>query len=549
MRNYALGLDFGSLSGRAVLLDMENGEMAGEEVMDYPHGVLKGPPGAEPPDGEWVLQCPEDYRKVLYHIVPELLKKTGILGEQVAGIGVGFTASTVVPLKEFRPLNEDPRFALRPHAWTKMWKHHGAYRQARHLTELCRKHNLPYPDWYGGRISSECLMAKVLQVFEEDREVYEETDCFMEAADYITSLLVGKPVFGASLGTAKALWSRETGYPENSLFAAWSPELKNLPEKLMEHFPGQKPVLPGTKAGGLCKAMAERLGLKEGTSVSAPQMDAYNAVPGLGITEPGTMLLMVGTSTAVLFLDHKGICPMEGVTAALVDTCYEGMWTYATGQASVGDCFQWFIENCVPESYLRRTKEKNENLHTCLTELASRLRPGQTGLLALDWWGGSKSSPDILLSGMLLGLTMNTKPEHIYRALLESTAFGVRAIAESFACQNVITDRVVACGGIAVKNPFLMQMYADVLGRPIEVSTCTQAAAQGAAIYGAAAAEEGDAKKAAKRMGAKDMKIYVPDKERSQIYEKLYQEYKTLSEYFGKGGNKVMERLKVLTQS
>lgn len=545
-RQYAIGVDFGSLSARGVLADIRSGRIAVEASMEYPHGILYTPPGNVQRHGEWILQNPQDYLETLYRIIPELMAQSGVAVEQIVGIGIDFTASTVIPLRNFRPMSEEPAWTSRPHAWTKLWKYHGAYSQARRLTELCRKQNRPYLEWYGGSISQECLMSKVLQVFEEDREVFEAADCFMEAADYMTSLLTGTPVFSASLALAKALWSKEDGYPDKKFFTALDDTLGTLPEKLMGHFPNHTVGFPGKRVGSLCRKMAEKLGLLEGIAVSAPQMDAYAAMPGLGITEPGTMLLMVGTSTADILLSEKHMS-IEGITACLPDTCYPGLWTYASGQASVGDCFQWCVDTCVPESYAQTAREREISLHAYLTDLAFRLKPGQTGLLALDWFNGNKSClANSRLSGMFLGLTIQTKPEHIYRSLLEATAFGARAILESYEKKDILVEKLVVCGGIALKNPLMMQMYADVLNKPLLVSTCTQVAALGAAICGAAAAGEETMAETARRMGARDFLCYEPKPEAVRIYELLYQEYTKLSDYFGRGENRVMEFLGTL---
>lgn len=545
---YTIGVDFGSLSGRGVLVDTANGAIRAEAVQEYPHGILTSLPDGTPLAGEWMLQHPGDYELVLETVIPALLEQSGVPGEQIIGIGVDFTASTVVPVDaDFRPLSENPKYAGRPHAWTKLWKHHGAKPQAELLTTVTKAQNRPYLGWYGGSISQECLMSKVVQVFQEDREVFDAADCFMEAGDYVSSLLAGEPVFSLSMASAKAFWNKETGYPDDGFFAAVDPELAGLPKnKLMAHFPRAHSGYPGTKVGELCPEMAQKLGLKAGIAISAAQMDAYAAMPGLGICEPGTMMLMVGTSTAALLLSEKN-AHVEGVTACLPHTFYPGLWGYGSGQASVGDGFQWFADNCVPESYAAAAREKGVSLQTYLTDLAAELEPGQTGLIALDWFNGNKSClANSRLSAMVLGLNLGTRPEHIFRALLEATAFGCRAILEAYEKVGVPVREITVCGGIAVKNPFMMQMYADVLGKPLRVSRCTQAAALGASIYAAAAAGEGTVFETARRMGAGEFLLYAPNQARRARYDALYREYMTLHDYFGRGENSVMERLHAL---
>ena len=543
---YTIGLDFGSLSCRGVLADVRDGRIIRSAEAAYPHGILTDSlPDGTPLAGNWCLQHTDDYLTVMESILPELRKN---LDDRILGIGVDFTASTVVPLDaDFRPLCRT--FSNHPHAWPKLWKHHGAQAQAEKLTEMCQKKDPEYLDRYGGKISCESLIPKVLQVFEEDPEIFRETHAFVEAMDYVTSLLCGKPVFSSSVAAAKAMFRKEAGYPRSDFLAAIHADLKGLPkEKLAERFEGGTFAAPGEKVGTLCREMALRLGLPEGIAISAPQMDAYAAMPGMGIAKPGVVLMVIGTSTGIMLLskERKNV---EGVTACLPDTYYPGLWGYASGQASVGDAFGWFAERCVPEEYVREARSRSMTVHQHLTDLASSLQPGESGLLALDWLGGNRSclgNPN--LSGMLLGMTLQTKPEHIYRSLLEATAFGARIILEAYRQAGVAVEEIWVCGGIANKNPLLMQIYADVLGLPLHVSCCTQAPALGAAIYAAAAAGVGDIYAVTEAMGDRSCNIYRPDPAHEKIYETLFEAYKKLHDYFGRGENNAMEQLRALSE-
>lgn len=543
---YTIGLDYGSLSGRGVLVCLEDGTIAAQAVMEYPHGIIdRSLPDGTPLNGMWCLQDPQDYVAVLEYVIPKLLADSHIDPDDIVGIGIDFTAGTVVPTDEkLCPLSAYPEYAGRPHAWTKLWKHHGAEVQARKLSEICRAQSPSILDGYGGKISAECLMAKVMQVFEEDREVFDRTAFFMEAGDYMTSLLVGRPVFSASLATTKAMWDKEHGYPETSFFEKFDPGLKQFPErKLAGRCSKEQMVYPGSCAGKLSEAMAERLGLSPETVVSAAQLDGYAALPGIGITKEGTMLLVIGTSTAIMVLSREQK-KVEGVTACLPDTFYPGFWGYASGQASVGDGFQWFIDHYVPEAYVQEAKRKNQTIHQYLTDLASVFEPGETGLIALDWLNGNKSClGNSMLSGMILGLNLQTRPEHIYRTLLEATAFGARKILESYEDAGIVIREVTTCGGIAGKNPLLMQIYADVLGRTVKVSHCLQAPAVGSAVYAAAASGHLELFEAVKQMGDQSYQVYMPKQKNQQMYEALYQEYVKLHDYFGRGQNPVMEWL------
>lgn len=546
---YTIGLDYGSLSCRGVLVRVSDGFVAAEAALPYPHGIMdRTLPDGTPLKGQFYLQHPGDYELALVSVVPQLLAQSGADPAQVVGIGVDFTASTVIPVDAaYRPLCENPRFSARPHAWGKLWKHHGAAPQAEVLTRICLHQQRPYLDWYGGRISPECLTSKVAQVFMEDREVYESADAFVEAGDYITSLLAGKPIFGASLAAAKALWHKDKGYPDETFFAALDTAFARVQkEKLADHF-AQTPAAPGSRVGGLCLPMASKLGLSPGIAVSSPQMDAYTPMLGLGIARPAAMLMVIGTSTGIMLLGDKQR-PVEGITACLPDTYYPGLWGYASGQASVGDGFQWFADNCLPEEYCEAARKLGLSPQQYLSRLAQPLVPGETGVIALDWFNGNKSClGNSRLSGMILGLTLQTRPEHIYRALLEATAFGARAVLETYLSAQVPVDEIFICGGIPQKNPLLMQIYADVLGMPLKVSRCQQAPALGAAIYAAAAAgrEAGfiDVFDAVDTMHCRDFITYTPNLYNEAIYESLYREYLTLHDYFGRGANRVMERL------
>ena len=546
---YALGLDYGSLSCRGVLVDTRNGDLIAQAEMAYPHGILDHClPDGTALKGSWCLQHPDDYLTVLDHILPQLLGTPGVSPEQVVGIGVDFTASTVIPLDaQFRPLCKS--YPTRPHAWPKLWKHHGATAQAEALTALCKERYPQYLDRYGGRISPECLIAKVIQVFQEDREIFDRANSFIEAMDYVTGLLCGEAVFSASTAVAKGFYHPESGYPKPDFFESIHPELGDLPlRKLIGRYETGRIAFPGEKIGQLCPEMAQRLGLRPGISISAPQMDAYAAMPGLGLVEPGTMLMVVGTSTGMILLSDT-YRMVEGVTACLENTCYPGLWSYGSGQASVGDAFGWFVKNCVPESYSQAAREHGISIHQYLTQLAEAMAPGESGLLALDWLGGNRSClGNMNLSGMLLGLTLQTRPEQIYRALLEATAFGARIILEAYRDAGVPVKEIRVCGGIPNKNPLLMQIYADVLGVPLQVSACTQAPALGAAIYAAAAARDvtgyDSVFEAVAAMGDGRCQVYQPNPQHKEIYEALYQEYRTLHDYFGRGTNSVMERLR-----
>ncbi len=543
---YTIGLDFGSLSCRGVLADVRNGEIAAEASMEYPHGVMSEYlPDGTPLSGSPCLQSPKDFRDAMISVVRELVGKCESPG-QIIGIAVDTTASTVLPIDEnFIPLCEDERFRGRPHAWMKMWKHHGAAPQAERLTRVCREQNRPYPDWYGGSISPECLISKVIEVFEGDREVYEAAASFVEVMDYISSLLTGKPTFSIPVLKSKAFYTPEEGYPDEGFFSAVNPEIHGLPSKLTEHYAEKVLAYPGERAGSLCAGMAKALGLPEGIAVSVGLPDSYAPIMGLGITREAVMIMIIGTSTGIMLMSREPHS-VEGVTASLRDIYYKDMWGYASGQTSTGDAFGWFADNCVPARYEREAEVRGMSLQQLLTEKAALLPPGSCGVMALDWIKGNKSClANPYLSGLFLGLNLSTRAEHMYRALIEATAFGARVIAETYQKSGVEIGEIRACGGIVGKNPLLMQIYADVLGVEIKASRCKQAPALGAAICAAAASGEySNIREAVDAMSDKVFTVYTPDPENQAVYNELYGEYLRLHDYFGRGGNRIMERLK-----
>lgn len=546
---YTIGLDYGSLSCRGVIVNVENGRILAERAMEYPHGVMEALPAGGAPLGEgWYLQDPEDFTRVLAGIVPGLLEESQVPPREIVGIGVDFTASTVIPVdRNFHPLSAQAGLAARPHAWAKMWKHHSAAAQAARLTQICREQGRPYLDWYGGKISPESFWPKVLQVFDEDPRVFDAAHTFVEGADYIASFLAGRPVFSTALAAAKALYSPEAGYPDGDFFSAYHPGLGRLVEaKLLNRHEEGTLCRPGRRAGGLSACAARQLGLVPGIPVTAGHMDAYTPVLGLGVTRPGVMVMVVGTSTGIMTLSRQRHC-VQGVTACLRDIYYPGLWGYGSGQAGVGDAFHWFASQCVPEGYAAKARQRGQTLQQYLTHLAEGQAPGDSGLLALDWWNGNRSClGNSRLSGLFVGLTLKTRPEDMYRALLEATAFGAKRVVQAYREGGVPVDEILICGGAAEKNPLMMQIYADVLDMPLKVSRCLQAPALGAAIYAAAAGEAAGysgAVEAAHAMGHTEHTLYRPDPANRGVYQALYQDYQALHDYFGKGGNAVMERL------
>jgi L-ribulokinase len=435
-----------------------------------------------------------------------------------------------------------------PHAWVKLWKHHAAQPEANKLNEIA--FNEGYDELlarYGGKISSEWFFPKVWQILDEAPDVYAAADRILEAGDWVVWQLTGVETRNACAAGYKAMWSKADGFPPPEFFKALDPLLETIVnEKMMTNI---SPL--GTKAGEITSQVAEWTGLKAGTAVAVANVDAHVSVPAATVTDAGKMVLIMGTSICHMVVgESEEMIP--GICGVVQDGILPNFPGYEAGQSCVGDHFQWFIDSCVPEQYSKEARTNNISLYQLLEEKATFLRPGASGLLALDWWNGNRSVlVDADLTGMILGMTLLTKPEEIYRALIEATAFGTRLIIETFQNHGVPVTELIATGGLPDRNKLLMQIYSDVTGINIFVSESTQIGAVGSAMHGAVAAgsEKGgyDTIFDASRNMARLSKIsYKPIPENKRIYDKLFSEYLSLHNYFGRSGNNVMKRLKII---
>jgi L-ribulokinase len=548
MSKYAIGVDFGTESGRAVLVDVTHGTEIATAVYPYLHGVIdeKLPDTNIRLEPDWALQDPQDYIRTFQNTIPAVLQQAAVDAADVIGVGIDFTACTMLPTKaDGTPLCDLPEYRAQPHAWVKLWKHHAAQPEADKINETARAMNQAWLDRYGGKISSEWFFSKTLQILNEAPQIYEAADRLIEAADWVVWQLTGAETRNSCTAGYKALWSKENGFPSTDYFASLHPQLATVIEDKLS-----TDITPvGQKAGGLSERAAQWTGLKPGTAVAIANVDAHVAVPAATVTEPGRMVMIMGTSTCDMVLGtEEHIVP--GMCGYVEDGIIPGYFGYEAGQSCVGDHFAWFVENCVPSAYENEAKKRGMDIHQLLEEKAAKLKIGASGLLALDWWNGNRSVlVDVDLTGILLGLTLATKPEEIYRALIEATAYGKRVIIETFQKNGVPIHELVACGGLPEKNKLLMQIYADVIGLPIKVSASKQTPALGAAMFGAVAAGKGlggydSIYDAAKAMAHLKVAAYAPNPENQRAYEKLYAEYVILHDYFGRGANDVMKRLK-----
>jgi len=545
---YSIGVDFGTESGRAVLVKVDNGEEVASSVYEYKDGVIdEFLPGTDirlEPD--WALQNPTDYIQTLEKTIPALLKKSGVNARDIIGIGIDFTSCTMMPTdKRGTPLCLIDKYRDNPHSWVKIWKHHAAQPEADKINEVARKRREKFLSRYGGKYSSEWFFSKSLQILNEAPSIYQAADRLIEGADWIVLQLIGEERRNSCTAGYKALWDFDEGFPSPDFFRALDPRLENIVKEKMS-----QDIYPlGKRAGGLTAEMARLIGLLTGTSVAIGNVDAHVSAPAATIISSGKMLMVMGTSICHVMVDRE-LHIVPGVCGIVKEGILPGYYGYEAGQSGVGDIFAWFVENCVPGKYWKEAASKRVDIHRLLEEKASTLRPGESGLLALDWWNGNRSVlVDADLSGLLLGCTLETRPEEIYRTLIEATAFGTYKIINTFEENGVRIEELYACGGLPEKNKLLMQIYADITGREIKIAASSQAPALGSAMFGAVAAGRKNGgydsiMEAAGKMAHLKRESFRPDEKNHSIYQSVYVEYEKLHDYFGRGINDVMKRLK-----
>ncbi|MGG3506727.1 ribulokinase [Paenibacillus lautus] len=550
---YTIGVDYGTQSGRAVLVNLADGQEVADHVTPYRHHVIDEflPVSGKKLEHDWALQHPGDYLEVLKVSVPAVIQQSGIDPADVIGIGIDFTACTMLPVDELgEPLCFQPELADQPHSWVKLWKHHAAQPEADKINAIAAERGEAFLPRYGGKISSEWMIAKVWQILDEAPAIYERTDRFLEATDWVVSQMTGQIVRNSCTAGYKAIWHKQDGYPSKEYFKALDPRLEDLADTKLR---GEVRPL-GSSAGGLTEKMAVMMGLTPGIAVAVGNVDAHAAVPAVGVVTPGKLVMAMGTSICHMLLgtEEKQV---EGMCGVVEDGIIPGLYGYEAGQSAVGDIFEWYVEEALPAYVKEAASEEGIGVHQWLEREAAAYNPGQTGLLALDWWNGNRSVlVDTDLTGLMLGMTLLTKPQEIYRTLLEATAFGTRKIVDAFHENGVAVDVLYACGGLPQKNRLLMQIYADVTNREIMVADSKQTPALGAAMFAAVAAGQAQGGydsiiDAAEKMARVKEETFKPIPEHVEVYEQLYQEYSKLHDYFGRGENNVMKRLKRIKQT
>jgi L-ribulokinase len=530
---YCIGVDFGTESGRVLVLDARTGDERGVSVVPYPSGVIDRelPCTGEPLPADWALQDPDDWVKVLCDGIPEAVESSGVNPAEVVGLGVDFTSCTVLPVTaEGTPLCRLDEFRERRHAWPKLWKHHAAQPVADRLNEVALERDEPFLERYGGRISSEWYFPKLIELWSEDREIYDVAAAFIEATDWIVWQLTGAECRQSATAGYKAMWSPSEGLPPAEYFEAAYPGFSSPAEKLGTDF-----VPLGSRAGTLTAERAKTLGLNENVAIAVGNVDAWVSVPGAGVTSPSTFVTVIGTSTCSMVVSPDEI-RMPGITGVVQDGILPGLFGYEAGQAAVGDMLAWFV----------RTLDGDRETYGRLEGEAAALAPGATGMLALDWFNGNRSIlADADLTGAIFGLTLHSSPVEIYRALLESIAFGNRRIVDNFTEHGLPLDEIVACGGIAERSPLAMQLIADTTGRTVHVPSWREIPARGAALFGAVAAGVYDDIGAAiEATRPSSSRTYTPERAATEVYDAVYAIYRRLYELLGQSEVGLLHTLK-----
>ena len=529
----SIGVDFGTESGRVLLLDLESGEELATHVVRYPHGVIDRvlPGSGERLGADWALQHPGDWTHVIETGVPAALAAAKVAPETVVGLGVDVTSCTVLPADAAgTPLCLTPEWQEHPHAWPKLWKHHAAQHVADRLTAVAVAREEGFLSRYGGRISSEWYFPKLIEVWLEDRPVYDASCAFLEATDWIVWWLTGRLTRQSTTAGYKAMWSADEGLPPREYFDAAYPGFDQPAEKLGTEF-----VALGTSAGTISPRLAARLGLAESVTVAVGNVDSFVSVPGAGVSDPGVFVVAIGTSICSMVLSDTEV-RLPGITGVARDGILPGRFGYEAGQAAVGDMLAWFAGGLLeaPGTYAE------------LETAAAAVAPGSSGLVILDWFNGNRSIlADADLSGVITGLTLASTRAEIYRAMIEAIGFGNRRIIENFTSHGVAINAIVANGGIAERSPLTMQILADTSGLSVQVPASAEIPARGAALFGAVAAgafSGVDAAVAATRPPA--ARTYTPDVTAVETYGEVYAIYRELYGLLGDRHAELMHRLK-----
>lgn len=501
-----IGLDYGTQSARAVLVNTENGEVLAGHTVRYPHGVMEGALAS-------IRDYEDAFMELLTAVTPRQYRDT------IAAICVDATSLTLVPLnKDGEVLANLPEYAEREHAQIKLWKRHAAQPQADEALRLAREMDEPIIRRTGGEISSEWMLPKVMEIRDKDPELYGQMDLAMDLSEFLTYKLTGEVIRGAGPMSFKCSWARDLGLPSEKYLNALRPGFAQEYYHLL-----RGPVTrPGEKIGLLKPELKEALGIFQDVVIATPAIDGHTALVALGALQDGDLALVLGTSNAIT-PQTTVLCEIDGISGIAMDGLTSGLYGIDCGQNCTGDMLEWYMTNALPASVAKEAEQRGVSVHQVLMERVKN--PWENRVTAVDWFNGSRNAPcDLSLRGNIAGLSLETKPEDIYLALLQGIVCGTREVLELCKAHGVTISRVVMTGGIAGKNPLLVQQYADILHMPIHVGQVSEGPAMGSAIFAAVAAGLYENPVAAyERMGVHDFVTYGPDAVHSDEYEQLFQ--------------------------
>jgi len=546
-KKYTIGINFGAESVRAIIVDVSNGNLAATTSYSYYHGIITDKlPGTDIDlDEGWALQHPQDYINALKRTVPKLMKESKINPDQIIGIGTSFVGSTLIPTTaDGTPLALIEDYAHEPHAWPKHIHHQSAKEKANKLTQLAIDRFETFLDRYGGKLNHQWFFPKVWEIYDDSSSIYNAADKMIEASDWIVWQLTGVETRNLCAAGYKALWSKSEGFPLETFFSAMDTDLTNVVDEKMK----REISSLGIQAGALTEEAAQWMKLEPGIPVSTGVLSSHAAVPAATVAEPGKMAIILESDFYHMILSKKEY-RVPGMCGMVEDGIVPGLFAYEARQAGSGEHFSWFMKNAVPEQYAKEARQRKISIYQLLEEKAAALKPAESGLVALDWWHGNRSIlVDEDLSGLILGFSLKTKPEEVYRALLEAAIFGTRKIFETFIASGVPINEIIVTGGKPTTNNLLLNIMANVTQTEIKTAKCPYTSALGAAMYAAVAAGEarggyGSIQDASKKMAQLSEKSFVPNNNDKKTYNRLYSEYTLLHDYFGYGHNNAMKRL------
>ncbi|MCG7338194.1 ribulokinase [Staphylococcus sp. ACRSN] len=527
---FSIGIDYGTSSGRVFLVDTSNGNIISSYIKEYEHGTISETLNGQELPHHYFLQNADDYVDILEKGVKYVLEDSQVAANDVIGIGIDFTSCTIVFLdKEFNPLHNHSDLIDNPHAYVKLWKHHGAQEEATYMKKISEKYNQSWIQYYGHNVSSEWMIPKILEVKRLAPEILTRSAYIMEAGDYLVSLLTGKNTRSNCGIGFKGFYNEQDGF-NYDFFKAVDSELPDIIKSKCE-----APVVKiGESAGKLTKQFQQLWGLSNKVEVSPFIIDAHSGVLGVGAIKQGEFTSVIGTSTCHLLLDSKQE-PIPAITGSVKDAIIPNMYAYEAGQPAVGDLFNYSAK-MAPKAIVDKANEKNISVLEYLEVLASNIDIEKQHVTVMDWHNGNRSIlSDSLLTGSIMGLTLTTPYEMIHRAYIEATAFGTKMILQQFENNNIDIHTVYAAGGIPMKSKLLIDIYANVLNKPIVVIDASNATALGAAMLGAYV---GGAYKSVKEtvMTMKQPVYYrkQPDPNKVKQYERLFERYQAIHDLLGK---------------